>query len=174
MARPHALHGGFRCADGRWILPFMPEPRWWAPFCEAVGHPEWIEDERFADRGARAAHMPELTRLMDEALASRPLAEWSALFDERGSIGGPASTVAEFAADEQAAADGLFPEVGDATGRRFRTVRAPLRLQGGGVGPRGPAPAVGEHTAAVLTELSVTGDDLAALVGDGVVGRPGA
>jgi crotonobetainyl-CoA:carnitine CoA-transferase CaiB-like acyl-CoA transferase len=174
VARPHALHGGFRCADGRWILLFMPEPRWWAPFCAAVGHPEWIEDERFADRGARAAHMAELTRLMDEAFASRPLAEWCALFDERGFIWGPASTVAEFAADEQAAADGLFPEVGDATGRRFRTVRAPLRLQGGDVGPRGPAPAVGEHTEAVLAELGVTGDDLAALVGDGVVGRPGA
>ncbi|WP_448638266.1 CaiB/BaiF CoA transferase family protein [Geodermatophilus sp. URMC 63] len=174
VARPHALHGGFRCADGRWILLFMPEPRWWAPFCEAVGHPEWTEDERFADRGARAAHMAELTRLMDEAFASRPLAEWCALFDERGFIWGPASTVAEFAADEQAAADGLFPEVGDATGRRFRTVRAPLRLQGGDVGPRGPAPAVGEHTEAVLTELGVTGDDLAVLVGDGVVGRPGA
>jgi crotonobetainyl-CoA:carnitine CoA-transferase CaiB-like acyl-CoA transferase len=172
IARPHALHGGFRCADGRWILLFMPEPHWWPPFCEAVGHPEWVEDERFASWGGRARNMPKLTRLMDEAFATRPLQEWCALFDERGFIWGPASTVAEFAADEQAAADGLFPEVGDATGRRFRTVRAPLRLQGGDVGPRGPAPEVGEHTTDVLTELGVTGDDLAALIDDGVIGRP--
>jgi crotonobetainyl-CoA:carnitine CoA-transferase CaiB-like acyl-CoA transferase len=94
------------------------------------------------------------------------------LFDERGFIWGPASTVSEFAADEQAAADGLFPEIGDASGRRFRTVRAPLRLQGGDVGPRGPAPEVGEHTTDVLTELGVTGDDLASLIDDGVIGRP--
>jgi crotonobetainyl-CoA:carnitine CoA-transferase CaiB-like acyl-CoA transferase len=172
VARPHALHGGFRCADGRWILLFMPEPRWWAPFCEAVGHPEWVEDERFAGWADRARNMPELTRLMDEAFAARPLKEWCAMFDERGFIWGPASTVSEFAADEQAAADGLFPEIGDASGRRFRTVRAPLRLQGGDVGPRGPAPAIGEHTEAVLTELGVGGDELAALARDGVVGLP--
>jgi crotonobetainyl-CoA:carnitine CoA-transferase CaiB-like acyl-CoA transferase len=173
IARPHALHGGFRCADRRWILLFMPEPHWWPRFCEAVGRAEWIDDERFATRGARAANMPELTRLMDEVFATRPLSEWCALFDERGFIWGPASTVSEFAADEQAAADGLFPEIGDASGRRFRTVRAPLRLQGGDVGPRGPAPEVGEHTTAVLTEVGVTEDDLTTLVGDGVIGRPG-
>ncbi len=172
IARPHALHGGFRCADRRWILLFMPEPHWWPPFCAAVGHPEWAEDERFASYGARAANMPELTRLMDEAFATRPLEEWCTLFDERGFIWGPASTVSEFAADEQAAADGLFPEIGDASGRRFRTVRAPLRLRGADVGPRGPAPRVGEHTAAVLAGLGVTGDDLAAMVRDGVVGGP--
>jgi crotonobetainyl-CoA:carnitine CoA-transferase CaiB-like acyl-CoA transferase len=169
IARPHALHGGFRCADRRWILLFMPEPRWWPPFCEAVGHPEWVDDERFATVGARAANMPELTRLMDDAFATRPLSEWSALFDERGFIWGPASTVSEFAADEQAAADGLFPTIEEPSGRRFRTVRAPLRLHGGDIGPRGPAPGVGEHTAAVLTELGVTGDDLAALTRDGVI-----
>ena len=174
VARPHALHGGFRCADGRWILLFMPEPHWWAPFCEAVGHPDWAQDERFADRAARAAHMPELTRLMDEALAARPLREWCALFDERGFIWGPASTVSEFADDEQAAADGLFPEIGDAAAQRFRTVRAPLRLRGADVRPRGRAPGVGEHTAAVLTDLGIAADDLAALLRDGVVTGPAA
>jgi crotonobetainyl-CoA:carnitine CoA-transferase CaiB-like acyl-CoA transferase len=173
IARPHALHGGFRCADGRWILLFMPEPHWWPPFCEAVGHPEWVEDERFATVGSRARAMPELTRLMDEAFATRPLKEWCALFDERGFIWGPASTVSEFAADEQAAADGLFPEIGSPSGRRFRTVRAPLRLRGSDVAPRGPAPAVGEHTGAVLAELGVTDEDLASLAGEGVIGGAG-
>ena len=76
---------------------------------------------------ARAANMPELTRLMDEVFATRPLREWCALFDERGFIWGPASTVDEFAADEQAAADGLFPS---STRRRAAVPhrRAPLRM----------------------------------------------
>jgi crotonobetainyl-CoA:carnitine CoA-transferase CaiB-like acyl-CoA transferase len=171
IARPHALHGGFRCADSRWILLFMPEPHWWPRFCEAVGRPGWIEDERFATWTARAANMPELTRLMDELFATRPLREWCALFDERGFIWGPASTVDEFAADEQAAADGLFPEIGTPGGRRFRTVRAPMRLQGADVAPRGPAPEVGEHTGAVLRELGLGDAELAALADAGVIGR---
>jgi crotonobetainyl-CoA:carnitine CoA-transferase CaiB-like acyl-CoA transferase len=170
IARPHALHGGFRCADRRWILLFMPEPHWWPRFCEAVGRPEWIEDERFASWGARARNMAELTALMDEVFATRPLQEWCALFDERGFIWGPASTVSEFAADEQAAADGLFPEIAEPSGRRFRTVRAPLRVQGADIAPRGPAPAVGEHTTAVLSELGVPDDELDRLAEAGVVG----
>jgi crotonobetainyl-CoA:carnitine CoA-transferase CaiB-like acyl-CoA transferase len=148
----------------------MPEPHWWPRFCEAVGRPEWIEDERFASWGARARNMAELTALMDEVFATRPLQEWCALFDERGFIWGPASTVSEFAADEQAAADGLFPEIAEPSGRRFRTVRAPLRVQGADIAPRGPAPAVGEHTTAVLSELGVPADELDQLAEDGVVG----
>ena len=111
---------------------------------------------------------------MDEVFATRPLREWCALFDERGFIWGPASTVDEFAADEQAAADGLFPEIDDGDGRRFRTVRAPMRVQGADVAPRGPAPAVGEHTPAVLAELGVPAEELAALAGDGVIGPAGS
>jgi crotonobetainyl-CoA:carnitine CoA-transferase CaiB-like acyl-CoA transferase len=174
IARPHALHGGFRCGDGRWVLLFMPEPHWWPRFCEAVGRPEWIEDERFATYKARAANMPELTRLMDEVIATRPLREWCAVFDERGFIWGPASTVDEFAADEQAAADGLFPEIDEPGGRRFRTVRAPMRLQGADVAPRGPAPAVGEHTTEVLGELGVDPGALAELAAAGVIGPAGS
>jgi crotonobetainyl-CoA:carnitine CoA-transferase CaiB-like acyl-CoA transferase len=174
IARPHALHGGFRCADRRWILLFMPEPHWWPRFCEAVERPEWIADERFATVPARAANMPEVTRLLDELFATRPLEEWCALFDQRGFIWGPGSTVSEFADDEQAAADGLFPEITSTSGRRFRTVRAPLRLQGADVGPRGPAPRVGEHTADVLTGAGISADELSVLAGDGVIGRPSA
>jgi crotonobetainyl-CoA:carnitine CoA-transferase CaiB-like acyl-CoA transferase len=174
IARPHALHGGFRCADHRWILLFMPEPHWWPRFCEAVGRREWIEDERFASYGARKQNMPELTGLMDEVFATRPLAEWCALFDERGFIWGPASTIAEFAVDPQAEADGLFPETTDASGRSFRTVAAPVRMRDVDIRPRGPAPEIGEHTGSVLTELGVPGDQVAALAADGVIGLPTA
>jgi len=170
IARPHALHGGFRCADSRWILLFMPEPHWWPRFCEAVGRPQWIEDERFATWGARKANMPELTRLLDELFATRPLREWCALFDERGFIWGPGSTIAEFAEDPQAAADGLFPEIPDPSGRSFRTVAAPVRLAGAEIGPRGRAPDIGEHTGPVLSELGVPADQLAALAAEGVIG----
>ncbi|MCA0145397.1 CaiB/BaiF CoA-transferase family protein [Blastococcus sp. LR1] len=174
IARPHALHGGFRCADSRWILLFMPEPHWWPAFCAAVGRPEWADDDRFADRAARSANMPELTRLLDELFATRPLKEWCALFDQHGFIWGPASTVSEFAADEQAAADGLFPEISEPSGRRYRTVRAPFRVQGADIAPRGPAPAVGEHTTAVLSELGVPDEELGRLAEAGVIGgHPG-
>jgi crotonobetainyl-CoA:carnitine CoA-transferase CaiB-like acyl-CoA transferase len=167
--RPHALHGSWRCADDRWVLLFMPEPHWWPRFCEAVDRSEWLEDERFTDVLTRRAHMSELTDLMDALFAERTLAEWGRLFDEAGFIWGPGSTVADFAADPQAEALGLFPTVDHPDGA-FRTIGAPMSIAGADVRPRGPAPEVGEHTAAVLTELGLTSDEVARLAADGVVG----
>jgi len=167
--RNHALHESFRCADDRWILLFMPEPHWWPRFCEAVGHPEWASDPRFETVLTRREHMPEVTDLMDALFATRTLAGWGRLFDEHRFIWGPAATMAELAADPQAEAIGLFPEVPLAGGGTARTVAAPMHIRGVDISPRGAAPRVGEHTRAVLTEAGLSGDELAALVEAGVV-----
>jgi crotonobetainyl-CoA:carnitine CoA-transferase CaiB-like acyl-CoA transferase len=168
-SRNHALHGAYRCADDRWILLFMPEPKWWPLFCNAVGHPEWIDDERFVDIPTRRANMSVLTDLMDPLFAERTLAEWGELFDAEGFIWGPGSTIADFAADPQAEAVGLFPTIDHPDGA-FRTIGAPLSIAGADVRPRGPAPEIGEHTAAVLTELGLDEAELAQLVEGGIVG----
>jgi crotonobetainyl-CoA:carnitine CoA-transferase CaiB-like acyl-CoA transferase len=169
--RPHALHGAFRCADDRWVLLFMPEPRWWPAFCEAVGRPAWISDGRFADFAGRKAHMAELTDEMDALFAERTLAGWGRLFDANDFIWGPASTVAEFASDPQAEALGLFPTIDHPAGP-FRTIGSPVSVAGADadVRPRGPAPAIGEHTAQVLAELGVSTQQLRTLTNEGIVG----
>jgi crotonobetainyl-CoA:carnitine CoA-transferase CaiB-like acyl-CoA transferase len=118
--------------------------------------------------------MPEITDLMDPLFASRTLAEWGALFDEHGFTWGPASTVAEVAADPHAAAVGLFPEVEHPVAGRFRTVAGPVRIRGADIRPRGAAPDVGQDTAEVLGELGLSDDEVAALAADGVVGLPPA
>jgi len=168
--RPHALHGSFRCADGRWILLFMPELHYWDRFCTAVGRPEWIEDPRFATHPGRASTMAELTALMDEVFATRTLEQWGSLFDEQTFIWAPASTVAELAADRQAAAIGLFPVVEHPASGPFPTVASPIRIAGAESGPRGPAPEVGQHTAEVLAELGLPEQEVAALAAAGVIG----
>jgi crotonobetainyl-CoA:carnitine CoA-transferase CaiB-like acyl-CoA transferase len=171
-ARPHALHGGFRCADGRWLIMFMPEPHWWPRFAEAVQRPEWAEDPRFASHQSRGLHMADLTVAMDEVFATRPLAEWGQIFDEQGFIWAPGSTVAELAADVQAEADGLYPTIDHPGAGTFRTVAGPIRVHGADIAPRGPAPEIGQHTTAVLTELGLSGEEVAALAEAGIVGVP--
>jgi len=167
--RRHALQESFRTADGRWILLFMPEPHWWPRFCAVVERPEWVDDPRLATIAARTQHMPLVTDLMDEVLATRTLAEWGRLFDEAGLTWGPAATVREVAADPHLDAVGAFPEVQHPTAGAFRTVAAPMRLRGVDLSPRGPAPDLGQHTRAVLGELGLTPTEVDALVADGVV-----
>jgi crotonobetainyl-CoA:carnitine CoA-transferase CaiB-like acyl-CoA transferase len=167
--RPHALHGAFKCADNRWVLLFMPEPRWWPLFCRAVGREEWIDDERFATYLARKANMPELTDHMDVLFAERTLAAWCELLDANGFIWGPASTIAEFADNPQANELGFFPTIEHPHGP-FRTVGAPFNIAGADVRPRGPAPEIGQHTVEVLGELGMPADQIEALAGAGIVG----
>ncbi len=164
-----ALANRFRCGDDRWIILNMPEPRWWPGFCEAIGRPELLEDPRFATPRDRFENMPELTDLIDEAFASKPIAEWGQIFDDAGLIWGPASTIAELASDPQAEAVGLFPEVEHAAGP-IRTVAVPIGISGADIGPRGPAPVLAEHTADVLAGLGYGTDEIEALATSGAIG----
>ena len=169
LERHHALQDAFRTADDRFLLLFMPEAHWWPRFCELVGRPDWATDPRFATLEARKADMPALTALLDELFAARTLAAWGELFDAARFIWGPAATVSELAADPHAAATGMFPTVEHPVHGPVRTVGAPLRIEGADIGPRGPAPEVGQHTREVLEEAGLTAAEVDALLADGVV-----
>jgi crotonobetainyl-CoA:carnitine CoA-transferase CaiB-like acyl-CoA transferase len=163
------LANRFVCGDGRWIVLTMPEVHWWARFCDAFGHPEWVADPRFDTMKNRFDNMPELIGLMDAEFATRTRDEWGRMFDEAGLIWGPASTLCELAADPQAEAAGLFPAIEHPAGR-FRTVAVPVHIDGADVGPRGLAPDIGQHTEDVLEAAGLTPGEVAALAAAGVVG----
>ena len=164
-----ALANRFRCRDDRWVVLNMTETRFWPIFCDAVDHSEWISDSRFDTAKARSDHMPELTDLLDEALATKSLAEWAPVFDAAGLIWGPAATLTELATDPQAEAIGLYPFIEHPKGR-FRTVAAPMFIRGADIGPRRPAPELGAHTSDVLTDLGLDPSEIAALATAHVVG----
>ncbi len=165
------LANRFRCADERWIVVNMPELHWWPRFCEALGRSEWVVDPRFETLRSRFDHMTELIDLIDNQFATKTLAEWGRIFDQHGLIWGPVATVAELAADPQAEAAGLYPEIHHPDGT-FRTVAAPFRIAHADIGPRGPAPDLGEHTRQILEAAGVPVEEIEALGKLGVIGLP--
>jgi crotonobetainyl-CoA:carnitine CoA-transferase CaiB-like acyl-CoA transferase len=83
-----------------------------------------------------------------------------------GNMAGRVRSVSELAETEWAARRGLFSEIEPGT----RVTTAPFRSRHADIGVRGPAPARGEHTRAVLAELlDLSPADLEALQRDGVI-----
>jgi crotonobetainyl-CoA:carnitine CoA-transferase CaiB-like acyl-CoA transferase len=90
--------------------------------------------------------------------------------DAQGLIWAPVATLPDVIDDPQAREMGWFATVDSPALGRFETLDTPFKLYGADVGVRGPAPAAGEHTFEVLTQLGLGDDELARLAEDGVIG----
>lgn len=153
----------YPCADGVWLVLNMPEPSWWPKFCEALGKTEWLEDERFKEAGQRYKRMAELVPMIDAVFLTKSRDDWGKILDDHGLIWGPVLALHEVAADPQAEAIGLFPEMHQPDLGSYRTVRIPMNFHTADVAPRGPAPKAGQHTMQILAAAGYSKDEVAAL-----------
>lgn len=143
----------FPCGDGSWIVFNMPEPFWWPRFCDALGKPEWKEDERFKEARDRYRQMDVLVPMLDEVFQTKTRDEWGKIMDEQGIIWGPVLGLHEVAADPQAEAIDLFPEISLDGKGPYRTVRIPMKFHDFDALPEKPSPELGANTSQVLAEL---------------------
>jgi formyl-CoA transferase len=148
----------YRTRDGRALKFALVNPRrLWPRFCQAVGHPELIDDPRFATLEARREHAQALIGILDPVFATRDAAEWRERFETHDVPYAVLPTYPEVAADAQMAANDIFPEYEDPRWGRLRTVNDPITVSGIAKTPPRPAPDVGQHTREVLASLGYSG-----------------
>ncbi|OCB27997.1 CoA-transferase [Mycobacterium malmoense] len=144
----------YATADGRrfWIVGLEGD-RHWPPLCRAVGHPEWLDDPRFADAYARFVNATELIAELDAIFATRTLDEWAAIFAaEPDFFWSPVNSLENVVADEQFHAAGGIVDVPDGEAG-IAMVATPADFHGTPWAPRSAAPELGQHTEEVLAEL---------------------
>jgi crotonobetainyl-CoA:carnitine CoA-transferase CaiB-like acyl-CoA transferase len=159
----------YPCGDGKWVVLNTLGGGSFEKLCRALGQEGWLEDARFADAKGRYEHMPELVDAIDALLAAKGRDAWGEIFDREGLIWGPVLTLEEVAEDPQAEAIDMFPAIEHAGRGSYRSVRAPMRIRGADVRPRGPAPALGEHSRAVLEEAGFGAEEIARLIAAGAL-----
>ena len=154
----------YPCGDGKWIVINMPEEAAWAKLCKVIGREDWLEDERLQDIRGRFHNMTELVDGIDEALSQKSRDEWGKIFDEANMIWGPVFGLHEVATDPQAEAIGIFPKIEAEEIGEYRSVGIPMRFQTADVGPKGPAPKLGQHTRDVLANAGLSVADIEAFL----------
>ncbi len=158
----------FEASDG-WVYVAVWIDRLWAPFCAAIERPGLATDGRFATRADRLQRRAELTALLAEIFRGRRVAEWMATLEAHDVLCAPVNRYADLPDDPQVRATGLIVEQDHPRAGRFRTLDTPIRLGLTPGGIRTPAPALGEHSDAVLTEAGLAPAEIAGLRATGVV-----
>ena len=160
----------YPCGDGKWVVLNMPEESAWPKLCNVIERQDLLSDERFEDIRGRFKHMPEIVAAIDDALSHRSRDQWGEIFDSNGIIWGPVLGLHEVASDPQAEALSLFPVLDSEEIGTYRTVAAPMRFVEAEVGPKFPAPKLGEHTRQILADAGHNEGEIDALVKNGAVG----
>ncbi len=161
-AIPH--YGLFPTADGRWVsLGIVHEDHFWRRLCHAVGLDD-VADMAFEERTRCAERVRDA---LHGAFGSRSAAEWEDALD---GVDVPFAVVASL--EEALGSPQMrWRQMAGGSGAA-PLLRLPALFSTGDVSPRANAPALGEHSSAVLAELGYEGPEVGRMRERGVLGRP--
>lgn len=133
---------GYNTADGEIVIAAGSDGLF-KSLSKALGHPEWIDDARFADNPARVANQAALYAMLDALIVTKPTAEWNTCLEAAGVPCSPVNNLAQMVSHPQTEALDLIQDV-PGTGMRF--VGLPLSFDGIRPQPTSAPPKLGEHS----------------------------
>jgi formyl-CoA transferase len=143
-------------------------PHFWQALCELTGLHDLGADARFDSVRKRARHAAEIVPRLRAALQSRTALEWEERFGERVPCGA-VRTIEDMFDHPQVLAEGLVAAFEHKNAGRYRGMAKPLHF-GASPGPAPfAAPALGEHTADVLSHCGYSAEELQELRRLGVI-----
>ena len=158
-----------RCADGyvTFHLPHIPD-KLWGQFVTAMGHPEMIEDPRFATQRARQENFQAMEATVGEWVRAKTRAELWTVFRAVGISGAPIRPLADVFEDEHFRERETFVKVVDPQAGELTMLAPWIHFSETPAHLERTGPAIGQHNrdvyggllgldAAELDELEQTG-----------------
>ena len=142
----------------------------WRGLCDAVEHPEWLEDERFKTAAGRNRYANARLELTQSALLNKNASEWLEILDSVDVPCAPVLKRHEMIRHPQVEASGIVVETDHPHAGRLRQARNAARFEATPTEIRYGAPYRGEHTRTIMRELGFNGRDIDGLIEEGVIG----
>ena len=164
------LSAAYECADRSYlVLTMINTAREYPQLCAALGHPEWLQDERFRDIRQAMRNRGDLQQIIADAFAQIDYAEAARRLDDQGITYSKVQTMSEVLVDPQLRAAGIVIETGDTQGDYGLTISSPINMVGEAKKAPQRAPDIGANSLSVLRELDFDEDYIQSLIGAGVV-----
>ena len=134
----------FAAADGH-IMVAAGNDNLFRRLCGVIGKPDLAADPRFRTNGDRVVNRRGLIPILEDILATEPIAVWSARLDAAGIPNGPIQTLDQVVSDPQTAALGMIQRLGS-----LSLVGLPLSFDGARAPFVKSAPRLGEDNPDIL------------------------
>ena len=160
------------CTDGK-IVYFAASDAQRAGVCQAVGHPEWAEDERFSSMQALAANPQNfilLGEMLAEAFLEMTCEEVIAALIEADVPAGPVLSGEEAVADPQVIHNETLVEWQHPDAGTVRQPRPAARFSETPTDLNFSGAHRGQHNAEILGNLGYSSEQIETLQGSGVIG----
>lgn len=160
----------FRCCDGIEVVVAANTEAMWQRFCEAVGRPELVDDERFRLNRDRLQNRAVLEPLLEQAVASFTSTDFLRRLVDRAVPAGPINDLKAALSNTQVAHRGMVATIADGAGGSIRVAGNPIAMTGARPGTHRYPPALGGDTHAILRDvLKLDEDEIGRLEREGIV-----
>jgi crotonobetainyl-CoA:carnitine CoA-transferase CaiB-like acyl-CoA transferase len=161
----------YETRDDKLLTIGCTEPWLWENFCKAIGKPDFVRFARKPDQFVRAANAAEdaARREVEAVIKTKTRDEWYEILVKADVCVGKVYDVDEMVNDPQVTHRQMVVDVEHPRHGKIRQFGVAIKMSDTPGTIRSAAPTSGEHTDAVLKDLGMTSDQIAALRSKGAV-----
>ena len=155
----------YETADGH-ISVAVQSDREWQALTRAFYKPEWLDDPRFKSPALRQENINARLNLTQDVLKTDTSEMWLKRLEAEDVPCAPVLTRSEAINHPQVTINAIVMETDHHLAGGVRQARPAARFSGTPIDIRRGAPALGEHTAAILSEAGYSEDEITAISGN--------
>ncbi len=164
-----AIYDPFTTAAGEQIFVGITSDSQWRRFCEHFGREDLLQNPAYKTNEDRVRERPALLPIVAATVARHTRNELAELFDRLDIPFAPVAKPGDLFDDPQLNAGARMLKVDVAAGISAKLPRLPIEIGDHDLALRGQPPAIGEHTAEILSGLGVTHSEIEALCRRGII-----